>query len=331
MIDNKKRLVRKNGFLPAFSLVEMLIVVGIIGILIATLLGVIGGSTESARAAKCLANMRSLSSAVQASAMDSGYYPPAGSFQVAKVDLSGNRPKTVYSEVRGWISWLSNRDQFKKSPSNPQSIDVCPFYGTGSPGQDPDAIYALTNGAIWLATGENRQVYLCPEHLRYRQEKGKKTPYWSYMMNARFGYDTTQGGGAVGTDSHSGRVRYGELNKADRILLFAEMPTVKIADGKVVDHPDGDENQCDCTLNYKATVDGDSFGRTWDGEPEAIGFNHKTGKRGYCAHVTFADGHAEKLTHADGGLTVEELTALLCVGKDVAFDGKQWKKVSNQD
>lgn len=324
--------MKKNGSLPAFTLVEMLIVIGIIGILVATLLGVIGGSTESARAAKCLANMRSLSAAVQSSAMDRDYYPPAGSFQIIRPSPDRGDNKLVYSEVRGWISWLSNKDQFKNSPSSPQSIDICPFYGTAtSSGQDPDAVYALTNGAIWFATGENRQVYLCPEHVRYRQEKGKRTPYWSYVMNARFGYDTTQGDGATGTDSHAGQFKYGELPRADRILLFAELPTVKIENGVVTDYPDGDENQCDCVLNYKATVDGDTFGSTWDGEPEAIGFNHKVGKRGYCAHVTFADGHAEKLTHAEGGLTIEELTALLCVGKDVAFDGKQWKKVANQD
>lgn len=325
--------MNEKRFSAAFTLVEMLVVVGIVGILVATLLGVIGGSTESARAAKCLANMRSLSAAVQATAMEQNFYPRAGSAQVVGVDMSGSKAKTVYSEVVGWISWLSNKGEpFENAPTSPQSIDVCPFYGTAaSSDSETDAVYALTNGVIWIATGENREIYLCPEHLRYRQEKGKKTPYWSYVMNAKFGYDFTQGGGAVGERGSAGVFRYGGLGKADRMLLFAELPTVKIENGVVRDRPDGDEWQCDCTLNYRATVDGDSFGKSWDGEPEAIGFNHKVGKRGYCAHVTFADGHAEKLMYADGGLSPEELTALLCEGKDVAYDGKQWKKIADQD
>lgn len=316
---------RKSG---GFSLVELIVVIGIIGILAATLLAVIGGTTETARATKCLANMRSLSAAVQARAMDRDFYPFAGSRQGIGIDSSGSRVGVFYTEMPGWISWLSNGEQFKNKPKSKQSVDICPFYGTG---KEEDAIYALTNGAIWRATGENRDVYLCPEHVQYRRNKGKKVPYWSYVMNAKFGYDTTKGSGAAGTIKASGLYQYGKLARADRVLLFAELPTVKIEKGEVRDYPDGDEWQCDCTLNYHATVDGKTYGGSWDGEPESIGFNHKLGKHGRCAHVTFADGHAEKITYGDGGLSVEELTALLCEGKDVAFDGKQWRKVANQD
>ena len=311
-----------------FSLIELVVVIGILGILMATLLAVVGGSDESARAAKCMANMRSLSAAVQSRAMESEYYCLAGSRQAAVLTTSESDHHIVYKEIVGWISWLSNKEQFKRKPSSPPSVDTCPFYGTEN---EEDAMYAITNGAIWRAVGENRDVYVCPEHLRYRQEKGKKAPKWSYVMNARFGYDTTQGSGAVGTSAKPGVIGYGKLARADRVLLFAELPTVKFKDGKPIDNSDGDEWQCDCVLNYKANVDGDSYGKDWDGEAEAIGFNHKNGKRGRCGHVTFADGHAEKLVYASNGLTPEELTALLCAGKDVAFDGRQWKKVDNQD
>ena len=50
----------------AFTLVELLIVVGIIGILGGVMLATFSGSTESAMATKCLNNMRSLCNAVLA-------------------------------------------------------------------------------------------------------------------------------------------------------------------------------------------------------------------------------------------------------------------------
>ena len=46
-----------------FTLIELIVVIGIIMVLAASLLVVSGGITESARASKCQANMRSLSQA----------------------------------------------------------------------------------------------------------------------------------------------------------------------------------------------------------------------------------------------------------------------------
>ena len=44
----------------AFTLIELLVVIGIIAVLVVVLTGLFAGSTEQARAAKCLANMRNL-------------------------------------------------------------------------------------------------------------------------------------------------------------------------------------------------------------------------------------------------------------------------------
>ena len=51
-----------------------------------------------------------------------------------------------------------------------------------------------------------------------------------------------------------------------------------------------------------------------------------------CAHVAFADGHTEKILEPrDGGLDAKELTALLCEGKDVSFDGSGYQEVRETD
>ena len=86
---------RRTGF----TLIELLVVIGIIGILSGVMLGVFGGASESAKAAKCMNNMRNLAVACHnyASA-NSGAYPAAGSYEYFGT-------KYVY-ERRGWISWV---------------------------------------------------------------------------------------------------------------------------------------------------------------------------------------------------------------------------------
>lgn len=320
----------------AFTLVELIIVIGIIGVLVSSLLLATGGTSESARAAKCLANIHSLAMAANAAAMAQSQYPLAGSREIACIDEASR--KLVYDEQVGWISWLSNQgDPYgsqtpgKGRASGHQTVNVCPFYGTGN---DEDATYAITNGAIWRYVGGNRDTYLCPSHVKFRRDHldvyGDKAPQWSYVMNAKFGYDYSKGSKATATEDHGGAYSYGHVEKADRLLMLAELPTVDPTDG-VTPYPDGDEWECDCTLQVKTTVDGKSYGAEWGGKSESIGFNHKVGKRGRCGHVAFADGHVEKITWGKDGLKPEELTALLCNAVDVAFDRGQWKKITNQD
>ena len=69
-----------------FSLVELLIVIGIIAVLGGVMLTQFSSSTESALATNCLNNMRSLCNAVLAEATKTGYYPPAGPYEFIDTD-----------------------------------------------------------------------------------------------------------------------------------------------------------------------------------------------------------------------------------------------------
>ena len=70
---------QRRPFAAAFSLVELLVVIGIIGLLIAILLPTLSGARERARQLKCLAVLRGISQAAELHVLNhNGYLPAAG-------------------------------------------------------------------------------------------------------------------------------------------------------------------------------------------------------------------------------------------------------------
>ena len=323
-------------FNQGFTLIELLVVIAIIGTLTAVLVTSFGSGTESARAAQCLTNMRNLAQGVISVAAKESYFPPAGSHALIGMNSSG---KTLYYERVGWISWLSKNDEYatrthgKSKPTGFVNCENVSAYHTGK-GEDADGEFALSNGKIWTAVGKERTVYQCPEHVRRARRKNVSVRF-SYAMNAAFGYDSTRGSDAIGTLDGSDGVWF-NTTRLDRKLLFAELPIGGSPISSLEkDNPKNDsystgggDSTTDCILQYKATVNGSTYNSEWKGQAEAIAFNHKSGKR-RCAHVVFADGHAEQLLapRTAGGLNDEQLTALLCAGEDIGFDGKEYKKL----
>jgi prepilin-type N-terminal cleavage/methylation domain-containing protein len=325
-IEKNVRARKRAGF----SLIELLIVIGIIAILAGVMMATFGKSTDSARAAQCLTNLKHLAQAANAYAMQSDHYPLAGSREAIKLIV----PDGIhYLPQRGWISWLDknypkNNSGTKISRSH-QKMSTCPFFGTGN---EHDALYALTNGVLWKSIGRSKTAYTCPEHVRYRASKAagdKRPPSWSYVMSAKFGYDSSDGAKAVASADSYG-VRYGSLARADRTLMFAELPLYD-PDTKMAVDAELTGTKADCTLQYKATVNGRSYNDGWKGAPEEIGFVHKAGKGKYCAHVVFADCHTEKYIWGAKGVKRDELTVMLCEGLDVTFDGAGYRLATGGD
>ncbi|MBO5751597.1 MAG: type II secretion system protein [Kiritimatiellae bacterium] len=309
-----------------FSLVELIVVVGIIGILSGVLLVSFGGGTASARAARCLSNMKNLANAVQTCGMATTHYAPAGNSIYMKItEKAGRRAEKMYYEVPGWIS-SDSRDMFPTaSYSQPTIVSLY--------SDDAEAVqYAFTNGALWKYVSQARETYLCPEHARAARsgKTGGARPNWSYLMNAYFGYDKQ--GRAAGSAT-AGREQYGNLDKADKRLLFSEVPFM----GYNMWQPEGTAatTDNDAILQYGAqgVDDGGRASRYKGGgsTSEEIGVNHLNGREA-VAHVAFADGHVEKLRVPMNGKRPDtssfaELTSWLCCGYDVSFDGKSYNRI----
>lgn len=292
----------------AFTLIEILVVVGILGVVMATLVFYIGGNTESAHAVKCKTNLKNLANAVSSACIttdDDLYFPLAGSVETMSVSLqSRGGSKKVYDELPGWISWNSDGTYQSKPTDHASSAG----WFTSAYNQDPEIReYCITNGSLY-AYVRNHETYLCPAHLK--KMPSNLRPAWSYVMNGYFGYDKSEGSDAV-YNTYPGR-RSSKVY-AHSTLLFAELQWEDgIGDKPNFSTSSGFEN--DCTLQYSEN----------DGA-EIIGFNHKVGND-IVAHVVFADGHVDAIRYPRGGMSdndLKELTKLLCTGKDYEIrDGK---------
>lgn len=194
----------------AFSLVELLVVIGIIAILTSVLLVSFSGSTESARAVKCMANMRTLAQAARGGGA-------AGSGEIMDISVSGTSPTTVYYESKGWISgdsrnfygtWYGDLNCFGTTSKH----DEIPLIGLFETDYEK-AQFAITNGWMYAKVGKRRDVYVCPSHAK--KLSGKRRPLWSYVMRT----------GTREDDEHA----------PERTLVLAELPFEKDLSGEASD------------------------------------------------------------------------------------------------
>lgn len=325
----------------AFTLLELLVVIGIIGILAGIMLVSFGGSTEKARAAKCMSNMRNLAVAAQSYGMAESYYPVASTFEFSEMGKKSNgKIGVVFYEWYGWISW-NEPDPAKSSNSRSKGYDKShrnSSWHISTYSDEKDTYHSITNGALFPYMQHSTACYMCPEHQRVCQKR-KMRAGWSYVENALFGMDRTAFGGSAeayhwryygdlkATIKQNGKNRECKLSP-DRVLLFAEMPFV-MNGFQNVEYNAGSgsgASATDCTLQYETTT-----GKSCS-SPESIGFNHKVGNN-YVAHVAFADGHVSRITLPANAseAVLQNLTRWLCTGSEIEFSGGQYSEVSGSN
>ena len=301
-----------------FTLLEMLIVVGIIGTLLGMVLFQFTGATESAKAAQCESNLRNLVTAAHSCAQTAanGEFPVAASFWYTYV--SHKDAGVVYPRR---LAWISGREVSSPGDREKVEFDPIPFNEDKKPEMKGSAYWAVTNGcggAMWKAMHESSSGYLCPIHSAAVRKATKNLPGWSYVMNREFGYqDKRRNGTWWGQSLNSMSIRKsdgGEF-KPDhsKVLMFAELQGIEI-DLAGYDHVKPNltarNTKADAVLDYE--------------DNESIGFNHKTDKRKISGHAAFADGHVERIHCPKSGSSLNrlKLTRALCRGHEVIYNGK---------
>ena len=285
----------KNNAKSAFTMIEMLVVIGIIGILASVLLATFSGATGSARASQCEANMRNLATACTTYAMQeaNGFFPAAGSFQYLHPDTKSFKKKD-WERMR--IGWISGTEQ----PGDRAPGGIIPFNS-----QSEDMLrHALTNGAggvIWKIVEGSRKTYQCPIHAEACRKANGRLPGWSYVMNREFGYDNSSGNdkatGFQGLRIASKLEIGGKARDPSRVLMFAELQGADI-----------DDTVNGVKIHAELNASGTKADGVLDYDNESIGFNHKIGRGRYAAHVAFTDGHVERLHNPISGISRLKLT-----------------------
>jgi prepilin-type N-terminal cleavage/methylation domain-containing protein/prepilin-type processing-associated H-X9-DG protein len=283
---------RKSGF----TLVELLVVIGIIAVLISLLLPTLSRAREEARRAQCLSNIRQISQAFfMYTNENKGWFPAPGVFggglgSQNQSKMSLNTPSTWYGRDEDWIAWRL------KQPDDPLEGAIVPYMNNPNP-----------------------SVMRCPS------DEGNRTqidafggPYvYSYDMNSYLSWGTIyhpQAAGVLATpaeetpDQGWNNIRqvnrWGVAwkiqqvkNSADKIIVY-EMDERFLKDGRgqMQSPPVGM-----AAVNYigMVAIRHDSKRTEPDDPvigPNTIDTNPNADRRGNCG---FVDGHAEFMSRRE--------------------------------
>ncbi len=268
-------LITRPAFRKAFTLVELLVVIVIIGVLASVVMSKYSQVRENGWSSQCKSHLRNLYQAVVNYSTDT---------------------KNPYAYRNGFAGdWIYPRAE-QNYPANPNvsttnNAWVATANGQwwGAPGQAN-----IMSGSLWNYTGQDINSYCCPK-FRYLAPAGHSDVVRSYVMNAFFGCQATNSGGVAGSTLQQNNI------EASRLLLFADMNPSQYY-GNNATYPicnswAGGGND-DAKLLATSPV-----GTPPVNTGESIGYIHAM-SGGYFGHVVFADGHVEAvgLVQSDGSL-----------------------------
>jgi prepilin-type N-terminal cleavage/methylation domain-containing protein/prepilin-type processing-associated H-X9-DG protein len=161
--------IARKGSQRGFSLIEMLVVVGVILILAGTIYPALLKAKEWGRSTKCLSNLKQLQIATLNYATDSGHLPYA--WDSWSLEITG------WYHTRGWVAWDNTWGSYPGDG---------PFASRGADGRynwrTQQGMQCITNGTLWAYVQKEASVYLCPTFAQ-RLVCGQTDAVRSYSMN----------------------------------------------------------------------------------------------------------------------------------------------------
>jgi len=275
-----------------FSLVEMLVVMGVLAVLFALVIPGITSAREKGRAVRCQNNLKELHAAAI------NYAGRGADNYLGQKDLPRSRSSEWFVEeteewrnVVGWVDWVGH-----------------PKHSVGDRGYakwwGPDAYKSITSTdkgwwdttTLWEFTGQSLKIYSCPTFVR-SDVAGATSPD---NKNLTFNYDVTSAGAVL--RSYGMNMAVSAQNPGSgadsRKILFADMSAVVTTNGVTI--------ASRCLLTKPGTFNTD-FANCWhvDGEfqtnvisanycRESVGTYH-----GGKANAIFVDGHIETIDPRD--------------------------------
>jgi prepilin-type N-terminal cleavage/methylation domain-containing protein/prepilin-type processing-associated H-X9-DG protein len=252
---------------PGFTLVELLVVIGIIALLIGILLPALNKAREAARQVKCLSNMRQIAQAtIQYTLANKGVMPARGGGGVTWHD-----PANKANGAWDWIAWQRVIDPVTNGPGNGEDQKIT------------DSALAKYLGGT-KSEGTLDQVFRCPSDNLDQRPNHLTGPdkYYRYSYGANT---------FVMSKDKSNIVKLSKVhNTSERILIVCE-------DEKTLD--DGNFNpQTDAWVTggrINAVADRHSMKR------KALNSTAMNGQGNEDArgNVAFCDGHGEFFSRKD--------------------------------
>ncbi len=330
--------MKKSGF----SLLELIVCVGILAVLSAFVMGQFSKSMNSARNANCLANMRALAL---------GFLNCKGNtwLRAGPMVFYNTEMGTAEYQLRpGWLGWYSPSGEYTAS-LNPMDFEqMGTYYPVGNKEEQKKRLRCLDFGgaskmcAMWNAMKHSQSAYLCPLHVKAveHQSGGSLRPMWSYVLNGWFMWEpdeTPLKNKATAVNDTNGRKGTPNYRPNDMVMCFAElqMSPLKLsrnAPPAIVPAVSAEYSLAnDGILQYKGdqagfiSAAGEADALTDGGE--IIGFNHTVGNK-KVAHVVFLDGHAEQISLPEDAQieNLRDLTAWLCEGLCFTQEGNLFRK-----